>query len=253
LAKKKNNIMKEQLRKELKPLYEELLKNNSFSGCSAEDICTFCVRWGEHFPQEQNKILFVGKALNGGGPESKNTDVEVLFGESSKRIFDRDDQMEWICDFWGKKKGYNTKKSAFWRVIKGISHHFYPHDDWYSYVAWSNLYKRSPYSEKGNPNDAFCKEQLEFCRKILKIEIEILSPKFVVMLTSGWEKDFLYYLNDNQHTKEVCAKEWSDKYTVKCYEIKDTIFITSVHPQGKPEKKHVQTITELIDKYKTLR
>lgn len=69
------------------------------------------------------------------------------------------------------------------------------------------------------------------------------------MLNSGWEKDFLYYLNDTNHTKSVEKIEWKG-HEIKIYNIKDVFYITSQHPQGKNETDHVKSITDLIkDKY----
>ena len=233
-------ISKKELKDNLLPLYEELLKNNSF-----EDVCTFCLQWGENFPEkEKTGILFVGKAVNGW--ISDETDINVLFGETSDRIFARIDQMEWVSNLEGDEQ-YNTNKSAFWRVIKRVSQHYYPNKEWYSNVAWSNLCKISPFNG-GNPNDKLYYEQLKSCQKILAKEIEILSPKYVIMLSSGWEKDFMYYLNDNNHTKSVAKINW-DGYETKLYKIKDTIFITSQHPQGKNETNHVEALTNLMKEY----
>lgn len=238
---KNMTILRDELKSSLLPLYKELLSGNTF-----DNVCTFCVQWGKNFPDKKNTgILFIGKAVNGW--INDETDVNVLFGDSSKKIFDICDQMEWVYNLEGNNDGYNTNKSSFWRVIKRISQKFYQNEEWYSYIAWSNLCKIAPF-KGGNPNDMLYNEQLSSCQKILAKEIEIFSPKFVVMLTSGWENDFLYYLNGNIHTKSEEKLNWDD-YQTKLYKIKDTIYIASQHPQGKNEKKHIDVITNLINKY----
>jgi len=226
------------LKEKLLPLYSRMLGNNTY-----QNICSFCVQWGKNFPQKQNDgILFVGKAVNGW--INNETDIEILFGNSEERIFNRKDQMEWVHNLERNFEGYNTRKSAFWRVIKGISSNFHSAKNWFSYIAWSNLCKIAPFTG-GNPNDGLYYEQLEYCQEILLKEIEILSPKFVIFLTSGWEKDFLYYLNGNNQTKSIKKVSWCGNET-KLYEIKGVYYITSVHPQGKPEAKHIETIIELM-------
>jgi hypothetical protein len=233
--------MKEKLKAGLLPLFKELLDKNTFS-----DVCVFCMQWGKKFPKQENAgVLFVGKAVNGW--VNAETDIDVLFGKTTDRIFARGDQMEWVENLSGPNETYNTNKSAFWRVIKKISQHLYPKDEWFRYVAWSNLCKIAP-SEGGNPNDPLYYEQLESCRKILEKEIEVLSPKFVVLLTSGWEKDFLFYLNGNNHTSSIEKVEW-DGYETKLFKIKDVFYIASQHPQAKDETKHFDVIATLIDKY----
>lgn len=233
--------LKDPLEKSLYPLYEDMVKNNKY-----EKTSLFCMQWGKYFP-EKNGLLFVGKAANGWVKIKDINDVKDAFNT----VFARTDQMEWVKNLEGKKMNhhegdddYNTKQSAFWRVVKNISKKYTKKDDWYSYVAWSNLYKISP-ETGGNPNMALRKKQLPDCREILKKEIEILKPKYVILFTSGWEKDFLWYLQNGQtsHLKKIT---WAGKYEAKLYKIKDVTYITSVHPQGKPEEEHIKTIMSLM-------
>jgi hypothetical protein len=236
---------KEKLRDGLKPLYEDLF-NNLNIGFNRETDTAFVMNWGENFPTEMNTgILFVGKAVNGW---AKKED------QSFEKLFARKDQMKWVEDLWDSKKNYVTKKSAFWRVIKGIiANYDKTANPWYSYIAWSNLYKISPNNSKGggNPSKNEKDNQLALCRIILQKEIEILSPKYVILLTSGWESKtgFLWYLNGKQHTTHLEEITWSGKNKIRVYKINDTIFITSVHPQGKNEAEHVKQIINILNKY----
>lgn len=150
--------LKENLKKELQPLYEKMTDGNTFS-----NICVFCMQWGDKFPEKENDgILFVGKAVNGWIHDK--TDIDTLFGEDCHRIFARCDQMKWVHNLENDVK-YNTKKSAFWRVVKAISQNFYPKNEWYANVAWSNLYKIAPY-KGGNPDKNLRKEQVKLCVEI---------------------------------------------------------------------------------------
>jgi hypothetical protein len=125
--------MEDLLRLTLKPLYQELLSKLT----SKNKLYTFCLQWGANFPQEKNTgILFIGKATNGWVTYTR--DVEILFGDMRQRMFARSDQMEWVHNLERDKK-YNTRNSAFWRVIKKISQSVYGSDGWYSHIAWSNL------------------------------------------------------------------------------------------------------------------
>ena len=227
----------EKLKEALVPLYKEL------SVIAQPADSAFCVQWGRNYPIKPNEgILFVGKAVNGW---KEFDEIDVLFGNGATRIFNEDDQMQWVENQEGGPNGlYNTSKSAFWRVIKKISQTFYP-DNWSSYVAWSNLCKVAPL-KGGNPNNTLFYKQLDSCQRILEKEIEILSPKYVVMLTSGWEKDFLYFLNGNQTPKAIHTETWSGGYETNVYRIKDTVFIASPHPQGKDEQTHAEVITRLL-------
>jgi uracil-DNA glycosylase len=151
--------------------------------------------------------------------------------------------MIWVHNNEGNVGQYNTKKSAFWRVVKKVSLGNNP-VEWYSNIAWSNLCKLAPF-KGGNPSNSFYNQQLENCQRILSIEIEVLSPKFVVMLTSGWEKDFLFYLNDGVFPVEDMTILWNGYKTI-LYKIKNVNFIVSPHPQGKNEQNHIDAIHELI-------
>jgi uncharacterized protein YifE (UPF0438 family) len=68
------------------------------------------------------------------------------------------------------------------------------------------------------------------------------------MFTSGWEKDFLKYLNHGETNNKIDERVWG-KYKSKAYKIDERIFIVSKHPQGKKEAEHIRAITELIAEY----
>jgi hypothetical protein len=231
------------LKKTLQPLYEEMIKNT----LSHESLYTFCVQWGKKFPIDTEKqgVLFIGKATNGWVSDSR--DIELLFGESKQSIFARKDQIEWVANLEKNKNGYNTSKSSFWRVIKAINGRITKGNNWHHDIAWSNLYKMS--FKKGNPNTDLKRQQFKYCKEILKSEINILSPKFVILFTSNWEKPFLKFLNNNTEPIILQSKSWNGN-TTKLYEIDGVYYVSSVHPQGKNESQHVQTILELISNYK---
>lgn len=237
--------MKDILKSRLKPLYENLISKLNFKS----GLYPFCIQWGSDFPKEKNTgILFVGKATNGWLKSS--SDVDLLFGDSKDSIFARKDQMKWVSNLENNNDGYNTRKSAFWRIIKATTETLYPKKEWYSIIAWSNLYKIS--FEKGNPNEKLKLAQKEYCKKILEEEINILSPKYVVFLTSGWDKVFLKHLNEGTDPIQENSILWNEKYYSKSYTINNVTYISTKHPQGKNEEKHVKVITELINNKKPM-
>ncbi|GAB6394121.1 MAG: hypothetical protein MdMp024_0433 [Bacteroidales bacterium] len=241
--------LKEKLKTELMPLYDELIKE-AYRDDDYHSI--FCMQWGKKFPQEKNEgILFVGRATNGWSDPSEHwgenqVTAEKIFNDDENYLFACDDQMKWVEDKWNNREGYNTKKSSFWRVIKDITKAFYPQEDWYNYVAWSNVCKIAP-SGGGNPDDESYYNQLPACQKILQKEIEVLSPKYVVFLTGwDWAKDFVSYLNGNKEPEKSESIQWSDDYSADMYRIKDTTCIVSKHPERKPEENHISAIIEII-------
>lgn len=234
--------MLNEIKKNILPIYKQLLDENSFN-----DICTFSFQWGENYPfNKKSGLLFVGKAVNGWG--KGDTDVTQLFDRANPdRIFAREDQMEWVNNHWGNTYEYNTRKSAFWRLIKNVTETYYP-EKWYSNIAWTNLYKVAPY-KGGNPKGKLQNSQRKYCFDILKKEIEILTPKYVIFLTSGWECTFIEHLKGSEEMKIVDEKRWG-KYETTMIEINGIKFIKSQHPQGKNESNHLNAIIELINENK---
>ena len=231
--------MRNEIKNSIFPIYKKLLEENSF-----KDVCVFSFQWGKNYPfQKKTGFLFVGKAVNGW--ITNETDVTQLFDtENSERIFARKDQMEWVNNLSGNTKGYNTRRSAFWRLIKKVSETYHP-EKWYSNIAWTNLYKIAPW-KGGNPNATLQNAQRKYCFELLKKEIDILTPKYVILLTSGWEWAFINYLSENEKTNVVGEKKWG-KYTTSMIEINGIKFILSHHPQGKKEWNHRNAIVELIN------
>lgn len=224
--KKNNNI--EDLASSLRPLYAHLFKEVA----SFNDNAFFAIQCGSLFKQGW---LMVGRATNG-WIEPKDVDelIESLFGA---------EPLLWVEKNEGNKQGYNTRKSAFWRVIKGVAKAFYP-DEWYKHIAWSNLCKVAP--QAGNPSNSLYYAQLEACQKILEAEIKALSPKAVLLFTGySWAKDFLVYLNDGVEPQPMATAAWS-KYECKVFLIKGTYYILTEHPQGKKEAIHKETLIDLL-------
>lgn len=262
----------------LKPLYKDLLEHVS----NHEDAkSSFCVQWGKNFPTESHSgILFVGKAVNGwvDKNDTEPKTVERIFDDKENPVFNRDDQMEWVEKSWrskvqwekgpdGKKHikegNYYTKRSPFWRVIRDVSIRWVknnypmeknPEENWWSYVAWTNLYKISP--ESYNPDSNLRDDQFVDCVKILETELRILSPKFVVFLTGDWADRFIKneeFLKELKPIKEKAPEKWGNDgkniYEDRVYEIGEYVCIISLHPQGKPERKQKESLKKIILRY----
>lgn len=238
--------LKERLKNELKPLYKDLLEHTA-DYCKDKTICPFIMQWGKDYPTDSNDgILFVGRATNGWITD--DSDVENLF-EGEKRIFDLPNQMVWVKEKEGDAH-WNSNNSAFWRVVRGVARNFYP-DDELNHIAWSNLCKLAP--DGGNPSKTLYNLQLIDASKILSREVEILSPKFVVMLTNlDWADGFISGLNNDTEpvpNQIIEKKNWLN-FTATVYEIGGRHVILSEHPQGKGEQEHIECLTSLINQFK---
>lgn len=237
--------MNNQLDKHLSD-YKELYRNLLDSVADYDGrICTFYHQAGKYYlNNKNNRILFVGKANNGWINDDRN--VESLFDITNKnRIVNRDDQMEWIKNLEGKKveEHYNTRKSAFFRLMKRISVSLLENkNDWYNYVAWTNLYKIAPW-EGGNPTSTLKNMQQEYCAKILEKDFEFLNPSIIIFLTSRWENDLLKNSLYKNNKKEFTM--WG-KYKTYHNNIDEKLLIYSLHPQGKSETKHHAAIKNIV-------
>lgn len=234
----------------LKQLYIPLLQKVNESNF-ANDSCVFCAQWGEHYfdLEPKQRIMFVGRSVNGW--INNSLDADVLFGEGNDRIFNRGDQMRWVHEREHDKNKYNTKRSAFWRVVKKTTEAHLPkiNDDWFSHVVWSNLFKVSPNNTGMNPNPKLRDLQREDCISIFRKELEIFKPEIVIMFTGGWEGFFLKNLmgldKQNNLPEPDNVIPWS-KYETKQYFVDNLNIIVTEHPMGKKEELHINALLELI-------
>jgi len=221
------------------PYYKEMLEVNLID--ETQDLHPFFCQVGNNYFNNDKKILFVGKSVNGWVTNNRN--VDDLFDMNNEgRIINRNDQMEWVKNLEGTNDIYNTKKSAFWRVVKQFTCLVTQKNDWYNQIAWTNLYKVSP--KTGNPTARLKFKQLEQAKKILFKDIEILQPSVIVFLCSGWEIQFLQNTKLSNDYKSYY--EWNKYKTF--YKICDRVLVIySHHPQGKSEGSHVDALNGIIN------
>jgi hypothetical protein len=100
-----------------------------------------------------------------------------------------DDRMSWVTDLWGATSGYNTRRSALWRVLRQISGGDDPADDWPSRLVWTNLYKVSP-AAGWNPGADLQRAQRKSAMELVLREIAEFKPRRVLALTGNWIAPF---------------------------------------------------------------
>jgi hypothetical protein len=224
---------------EVKNLYAKFY--SSLPQSYNKKICPFFAQTGEKYYETDKKCLFIGKSVNSWITDSRN--VNELFNLTNpNRIINRDDEIKFIVNLEGNKLGYNSKRSSFWRVIKNITKNIFSKDDWFNYIAWSNLYKFSFYSG-GNP-DAYLKNiQTELCKEILDKEIDLIKPKYIIFLTSGWEKFYLDHIHLGKNENKYITWDGNKIFFQKKNGI---MYIQSQHPQGKKEPNHIKSIEKII-------
>ncbi len=233
--------IQEKLYKEITPLYAKLEKElpQMQYECMGEndDLTTFKAQCGEKYPVETNTgIVFYGRSNNGWNPDSPLT-------------------MKDLPNFMIGREPW-----PFFDLIRIISEYFYP-EDWNNSVIWSNVCKVVPCSAN-NPPTSLWHKQYQYMVEILRMELEILSPKVVVFITGNtagehWDAP-LFHENDLQNYK-VCDNIWlkaednKKNYrdcTATLYKKEGRLYIITDRPEYRPIEPHADSIIGLIEKYK---
>lgn len=164
------------------------------------------------------------------------------------------DEMAWVNEQWGHsgesscgEKVYNTRRSAFWRVIKEVLRKVDQKSagsdewdsQWASQLTWSNLYK---ISAGGNPTGYLKKAQRQGCIDMLKAEFAEYRPSKVLFLTGkDWAKPFLDGIEHDVSTRRPTKYvEASGSIRIPNHEV--CVFVVAKHPQGKPEGCWVEEV-----------
>lgn len=146
-------------------------------------------------------------------------------------------RMGWVTELWGAREGYNTRTSAFWRVLRRIilSDTSTGHDParWSSRLAWTNLYKVSP-AARGNPGAALQRAQRQSAIELLSLEIEQFAPRRVLAMTGGWIGPFSDGLGLQLDSRSGLVEGVGMRG--------DCAWVVAKHPMGKPEGPFVSEV-----------
>ena len=241
----------------LEKLYKELITHIKANRdkFSESELCVFTPAKGKEY---DGKFLFIGRSVNGWLEEysiKKDNDadydkvIEVINEVCKKYNNENVNNLAWVEEHWSGRKKYNTKKSAFWRLIIKILNHYYQKDISAVHKAsWNNLYKISP-SKGGNPSSPLKNLQLDLCRSILNLEIEEFNPRYVIFLTGmeRWVQPFLNMEEFINLTDEFIGAQTDKIKFIKFIGVNknsEKIYIVSQHPQRKPEDPHLKEIIE---------
>jgi len=197
------------------------------------------------------KLMVVGRAVNSWGDGQTVTQLRDEtnckgFTDSIHEQF-TGCKMAWVAESEGSQDGYNTNKSAFWRVIKRVSKELNlwgenSESDWSSRLVWSNLYKISPQAG-GNPSDALCALQERGCIELLRQEIIDYAPERVLFLTGmTWAWPFMAGLGCRLRAMQGLVEA---RGSIELPGERASIpFVVAAHPQGKDESSWVQLVLE---------
>ncbi|HMG66231.1 MAG TPA: hypothetical protein VK588_01050, partial [Chitinophagaceae bacterium] len=179
----------ENIFKEYEKLVEKLY--TSKDDYSEDNLVIFTPAKGTSYNAE---LMIVGRAVNGWkngiNKTNKANKEEILKGVHNSLMTD---DLEWVYGSWGSTTGYNTNKSAFWRVVNELAIQFAGIEEGaINNIVWSNLFKVAK-EEGGNPSARLRNVQFAHCLNLLRLEIEFFKPKYVVFLTDyyGWAEPFI--------------------------------------------------------------
>ena len=187
-------------------------------------------------PDLKNGLMVVGKAVNDwnefqideaefgdlyeGGPVPlhEDGDIEAFFRENSD-------------------SKYNMNRSAFWRTVRNTAKGLFDCKDrnFGKYIIYSDLYK---IALPGKNPDSYLKQlELTECMEILRKEIQLWKPAYILFLT-GWEWVDPFLVNFEQKDGLICSnKTQNDNLLEEWGQFPDGCRIAVIpHPQGKPEK-----------------
>ena len=165
--------------------------------------------------------------------------------------------MQWVLACWGRPrgatrrkdppKGYNTKRSAFWRVINQVTRKVCTgvrEENWPSHLVWSNLYKVAP-SKGYNPTVRQMNAQREGCKKLLRLEIEDFAPSRLLFLTGwDWAQPFLQEWGDVVPAEDTYVEATGRLRTGKG---RSCAMVVARHPDRKPGAPWVKEVLAAFD------
>ena len=184
-------------------------------------------------------LLVIGRSVNGWVADW--TAEQLRDRDGRRQVLDwlrRDaepavgDRMAWVTDRWGATTGYNTRRSAFWRVLADlISRHRDP--AWPGRLVWTNLYKVSP-AAGWNPGADLQLAQRARAAELLRIELETYQPRRVLAVTGDWAEPFLRPLDLNLTRASGLVTGTANRGGVP--------WVVAKHPMGKPHAAFVAAV-----------
>jgi hypothetical protein len=190
------------------------------------------------------ELLVIGRSVNGWiedwtarqlrEPSIRQTAAERM--RSDAEPVDRC-RMGWVTELWDAREGYNTHRSAFWRVLRRITANDTAPglDDarWSSRLAWTNLYKVSP-AAGWNPGGDLQRAQRRSAIELLNLEIQELAPRRVLAMTGGWIGPFREGLGLNLTARSGLVEAVGMKG--------NCAWVVAKHPMVKPEGPFVSEV-----------
>jgi hypothetical protein len=218
--------------------FERLLADVAFATPADVPLVPF---WPLRGAAYDGELLVIGRSVNGWvedwtaaqlrDPDQRTAAVALLRRDAEPADRDR---MAWVTDLWGARDGYNTRRSAFWRVLS----RFVPGggaDGWPGRLVWTNLYKVSP-AAGWNPGADLQRAQRPAATELLRRELTAYAPRRVLALTGSWIDPFAGGLGLTIATRGGLVEGLGER--------DGTAWVVAKHPMGKPEDRFVAEVTD---------
>ncbi len=129
-------------------------------------------------------VLVIGQAVYGwfgdwtaGAARDPERRAQVI-DDAANLFSDRPDRMDWV-------QGHRVWNSPFWRVACEVTDTVAPGEgEFFSRLAWANLYPVAPNDIKSNPGGALLEAQTNASPTVLDAVIDVLQPR-VVLVAGG--------------------------------------------------------------------
>jgi hypothetical protein len=218
---------------------------NDVATATADDV-PLVPFWPLRGAEYAGELLVIGRSVNGWiedwtarqlrDPATRGSVVEAMRADAELSGRDR---MAWVKDLWGATDGYNTRLSAFWRVLVDLmGDRANPAKA--SQLVWTNLYKVSP-AAGWNPGADLQRAQRARASDLLRIELEVYRPRRVLALTGDWIAPFAPELD--------LELTWQDGLVVATAIRSRIPWVIARHPMKKP---HVPFVAEVRDAFRAL-
>lgn len=224
------------------PTFERMLQ--TVASAAAEPDVPLVPFWPIRGAQFDNGLLVIGRSVNGWveswtprqllDPDTRRTAAESTRANAEPTAGCR---MRWVTDLWGAREGYNTNRSAFWRVLRRIvladQASSVDADHWSSRLAWTNLYKVSP-AACWNPGADLQRAQREDAIQLLKLELDDFAPRRVLALTGNWIDPFVAGLELSLETRSGLVDGLGH--------VNGRAWVVAKHPMKKPEQTLIDQV-----------
>ncbi|MBQ9335835.1 MAG: hypothetical protein IJS14_00880 [Lentisphaeria bacterium] len=214
------------MKKEYQSIFEKLKQRGG------NQIYEWFQAYGD--PNLKNGLMVVGRAVRDWNEfQIDEAEFDDLYEENSKPLVPGGD----IETFFRENSEYNINDSPFWRTVRNTTKGLFDCNDrnFGKYIIYSDLYKIALPGK--NPNQSLKQLELPECMEILRKEIQLWKPAYILFLT-GWEWVDPFLVNFEQKDGLKCKdKSQNDDLLEDWGQFPDGCHIAVIpHPQAKLEK-----------------